>query len=196
LEKYRLLELLPSAAVEPLARPALIGDLSGNALDGSGRMPSDDTGGEHDDVDEERAVLLPLSIEGNSRSTVRTNSGGSSGKVGVTPTAGATSALFRNAMLSCMAYSFCSVSMVVLNKCISSTVDPAVKAQIPNFSVVFFQCLIAVVLVETARFFKVVEYPDFNLETARAWLPLNILFISMLFSGFMALSYVSVPMVT
>lgn len=99
-------------------------------------------------------------------------------------------------LLSCLMYSGCSVSMVLLNKTISYGLDPVMRERLPDLSVVLYQCIIAVVLVETARLLKIVEYPTFNIETAISWLPLNLLFIGMLASGFIALTYVSVPMIT
>lgn len=101
-----------------------------------------------------------------------------------------------NGILSCCMYSACSVSMVILNKCISYGLEPEVRERLPDLSIVLYQCLIAVVLVELARAMKIVEYPAFNVETAISWVPLNLLFIGMLSSGFIALTYVSVPMIT
>lgn len=98
------------------------------------------------------------------------------------------------AILSCCLYSVCSVSMVLTNKVISTTV--ADKSKLPQYSIILFQCLLATIFVEGARFFNIVEYAPFNIKTAVAWLPLNILFICMLCSGFFSLIYVSVPMVT
>jgi len=43
---------------------------------------------------------------------------------------------------------------------------------------------------------KFVDYPSFNLKTAKQWLPVNLLFIGMLASSFIGLIYVSVPMFT
>ncbi len=100
------------------------------------------------------------------------------------------------AVLSCAMYTFCSVSMVLVNKYISSNMAPEVKKKIPELTIVLFQCIVAVVLVEIARAFKIVEYPSFNLKTAKQWLPLNILFVGMLCSSFIALIYVNVPMFT
>jgi len=91
---------------------------------------------------------------------------------------------------------FCSVSMVLVNKAISADMTLEMRHQLPDFAIVLYQCLIAVVLVEFARIFNIVEYPPFNFQTARSWLPVNILFVGMLCSGFISLVYVSVPMVT
>jgi GDP-mannose transporter len=99
-------------------------------------------------------------------------------------------------VLSCLMYTFCSVFMVLSNKAISSTLPDEVKKRLPQLTVILFQCLVAVLLVEGAKLFKIVEYPNFNWKVARAWLPLNLLFIGMLITGFLSLVYVSVPMVT
>jgi GDP-mannose transporter len=59
-----------------------------------------------------------------------------------------------------------------------------------------YQGMVAVALVSFAKRMRWVDYPAFNVETAKAWLPLNVLFVSMLSSGFISLSFVSVPIVT
>ena len=93
-------------------------------------------------------------------------------------------------------YTFCSVGMVLSNKAISSSLPEEYRKQLPQLTVILFQCLVAVVLVEGAKAFKLVDYPAFNVSTAKAWLPLNLLFIGMLVTGFLSLVYVSVPIVT
>jgi GDP-mannose transporter len=106
---------------------------------------------------------------------------------------------FRSSLFgiaACALYTFCSVTMVLSNKAISTSVDVEDKNRLPQMSIVMFQCLFAVVLVEFAKFWKVVEYGNFELKTAKQWLPLNVLFVGMLCTGFMSLVYVSVPMVT
>lgn len=99
-------------------------------------------------------------------------------------------------VLSCLMYTFCSVSMVLSNKAISTTLSTEARTSLPQLSVILFQCVIAVVLVECAKMLKIVDYPAFSLKTAKSWLPLNILFIGMLVTGFLSLVYVSVPIVT
>jgi hypothetical protein len=99
-------------------------------------------------------------------------------------------------VLSCLMYTFCSVFMVLSNKAISSSLPTEARKRLPQLTVILFQCLVAVLLVESAKLLKIVEYPRFNWKTARAWLPLNLLFIGMLITGFLSLVYVSVPMVT
>lgn len=101
-----------------------------------------------------------------------------------------------NALLSILMYVCCSVSMVLVNKCISVSLEPEVRARMPQISVIAFQCFVAVVLVEVAKAYKFVDYPAFDMKTAKAWLPLNVLFVSMLCTGFLSLVYNNVPMVT
>ncbi len=100
------------------------------------------------------------------------------------------------AVLSSMLYTFCSVGMVLANKFIPFSLPLEVRDEIPSVLVVWFQCLVALVLVSIAKYYKLVEYPDFDWEIVKAWLPLNIFFIAMLVTGFMSLFYCSVPIVT
>ena len=101
-----------------------------------------------------------------------------------------------NGVMSCVMYSVVSVCMVISNKMISSTLPSEARAHLPQASVILFQCFIAVVMVAAAKQCNIVEYPSFSFAVAKSWMPLNILFIGMLFSGFMSLVYVSIPMVT
>jgi hypothetical protein len=100
------------------------------------------------------------------------------------------------AIASCILYSLCSVAMVLTNKGISIAVPREFKPDLPQFSIIIFQCLVAVVFVEAARLTKFIEYPSFNIQQAKPMVPLNALFIGMLLSGFLSLVYVSVPIVT
>ena len=97
--------------------------------------------------------------------------------------------------ISCAMYTFFSVSMVLSNKAISTSLDQSIRAKMPQMSVILYQNIIAVILVETAKYFKYIDYPNFSRETAQSWLPMNALFVAMLCSGFLALCYISVPMV-
>ena len=106
------------------------------------------------------------------------------------------SSSFWAGILSCCMYTFCSVSMVLSNKAISTSLPIEDRKRMPQLTVILFQCIVAVVLVESAKALKWIEYPNFNFSTAKSWLPLNLLFIGMLVTGFLSLVYVSVPMVT
>lgn len=101
-----------------------------------------------------------------------------------------------NAILSCLAYSSCSIMMVLANKYVTISVDSSMRSQIPNIAIVWFQCVFAVILLEISKLLGFVEYPGLEYNQIKSWLPINILFIAMIFTGFMSLVYVSVPMVT
>lgn len=98
-------------------------------------------------------------------------------------------------ILSCLMYTFFSVSMVLANKAISQTLSPSVRSHIPQMSVILYQNMLAVFLVQSAKACRLIDYPNFQLSVAYSWLPMNALFVGMLCSGFMSLVYVSVPMV-
>ena len=99
-------------------------------------------------------------------------------------------------MLTCFFYSFASCSMILINKAISYEFDESVRRKLPFVGIVFYQCVVSLLLVEIFRIFGVIEQYSFDISVAKSWLPLNLLFIGMLFSGFMALSFLSVPMNT
>ena len=86
--------------------------------------------------------------------------------------------------------------MVIANKAVAVVLHEEVREKLPRFSIILFQCILAVVLVEAAKRLKIVEYPDFDVKVAKQWFPLNLLFIGMLCTGFLSLVYVSVPIVT
>ena len=65
-----------------------------------------------------------------------------------------------------------------------------------NILLVVFQAVVAVVSVELCKKMKWVDYPSFDMATARQWAPLNVFFCFMLFTGMAALQHNSVPMVT
>jgi len=101
-----------------------------------------------------------------------------------------------SAILSCVMYSSCSIGMVLANKAISMSLDEEIRSKVPSFACVMYQGIVAVVLVEFAKLMNWVEYPAFSWDTAKQWLPVNLIFVSMLSSSFMAMIYLSVPMVT
>ena len=57
---------------------------------------------------------------------------------------------FWAGILSCSMYTFCSVSMVLSNKAISTSLSLEDRKRMPQLSVIFFQCVVAVILVEGA----------------------------------------------
>ena len=65
-----------------------------------------------------------------------------------------------------------------------------------NILLVVFQAIVAVICVDICKRLHWVEYPNFNLKTAKQWAPVNIFFCLMLFTGMASLQYNTVPMVT
>jgi len=96
---------------------------------------------------------------------------------------------------SCALYCFCSVSMVLVNKSLASSYIKFIDGDL-NILLVVFQAVIAVFAVQFSKMMKWVEYPGFNFTTAIQWLPVNIFFCGMLFTGMASLQHNSVPMVT
>ena len=98
--------------------------------------------------------------------------------------------------MSSIAYAVCTISMVLSNKAISAYNSAEVRARIPPFFVVFYQSVFAVAFLEILKRSKCIEYEDFTKRDAIAVLPLSILFVGMIVSGFMAISYINVPLMT
>lgn len=65
-----------------------------------------------------------------------------------------------------------------------------------NVLLVVFQAITAVLCVEFCKRMNWVEYPSFDMETAKQWAPVNILFCLMLFTGMASLQHNTVPLVT
>lgn len=138
---------------------------------------------------EQSAALLPMHIQGGGANSGVAAASGSVGK-------GPEKHSLMSSTLSCFMYTFCSVGMVLSNKAIAVAVPGIEKDRIPQISVIFYQCFLAVVMVAVAKQLKIVDYPPFSIKTALRWLPVNIMFILMLSTGLLALMYVNVPMVT
>jgi len=105
-------------------------------------------------------------------------------------------ASMMKAVGACLLYSFCSVSMVLVNKSLASSYNHLIEKGNLNFLLVVFQAVVAVIAVEFCKKMKWVEYPSFSLSTALQWAPVNILFCAMLFTGMASLQHNSVPLVT
>jgi len=100
---------------------------------------------------------------------------------------------------ACTIYSFCSISMVLVNKSLASSYNHLIEGdghRDLNILLVVFQAIIAVFCVEMCKQLGWVEYPNFRWETAKRWAPVNVFFCLMLFTSITALQYNSVPMVT
>mmetsp|Transcript_28632 Transcript_28632/g.42370 ORF Transcript_28632/g.42370 Transcript_28632/m.42370 type:complete len:387 (+) Transcript_28632:140-1300(+) len=101
----------------------------------------------------------------------------------------------RKIAFACLLYSFCSVGMVLTNKSLASSYNHLIKNDL-NILLVVIQAVVAVICVEFCKKMKWVEYPSFDVQTAKQWAPVNLLFCGMLFTGMASLQHNTVPMVT
>jgi GDP-mannose transporter len=83
------------------------------------------------------------------------------------------------AVWSCSVYSLFSMSMVLVNKMVVTTFGFKLA-----FSLLFFQSLVAVGLAVVGRSLKLITFEDLKSQNLRKWLPINIIFCVMLFTGF------------
>jgi len=96
---------------------------------------------------------------------------------------------------ACGSYSFCSVSMVLVNKSLASSYNNLIDGDL-NILLVVFQAIVAVLAVEISHRLKWIDIPSFSLDIAKQWAPVNIFFCAMLFTGMASLQFNSVPIVT
>lgn len=98
-----------------------------------------------------------------------------------------------NAIVSSLTYSFCSISMVLANKTILSKLDFSYPLVL-----LLLQASTTVALVSIAKQVvpDVVSYPSFQFAIARRMLPVTLVFMAMLLTGFLSLQNLAVPMVT
>ena len=72
--------------------------------------------------------------------------------------------------------------MVLLNKAALSSFD----FHSPN-SLLFFQCALCVLMVQITASLGVIKLEPWNLKIVRAWLPVNLIFVGMIATSFLAL---------
>lgn len=96
---------------------------------------------------------------------------------------------------ACTMYSACSVGMVLVNKSLASSYNHLIDGNL-NVLLVVFQSITAVICAQFCKRMGWIEYPPFNMRTARQWAPVNILFCFMLFTGMASLQHNTVPLVT
>ncbi|RNE99537.1 GDP-mannose transporter [Trypanosoma rangeli] len=94
-------------------------------------------------------------------------------------------------LASILAYSICSMSMIILNKLVMFTYGL-------NFpmGLLFIQNSGAVLLVSFGKYMRWIHYPDFSMEVTKKWLPLTFLFVAMLWTSMKSLHTMSVSMQT
>ena len=96
---------------------------------------------------------------------------------------------------ACLTYSFCSVTMVLVNKSLASGYNHLIDGSL-NILLVVFQAVVAVAAVKISNHLKWIEIPDISFDVAKQWAPVNIFFCAMLFTGMASLQHNTVPMVT
>ena len=88
------------------------------------------------------------------------------------------SGMTHNELVSGSAYCLSSVGMVLVNKAALSSFG----FQCPN-SLLLYQCLIALVMVQAAHFMKLVTVERLQWNIVQVWLPVNVIFVGMLWTG-------------
>jgi hypothetical protein len=78
-------------------------------------------------------------------------------------------------MMSIMAYSISSISMILLNKGFVRIYDSSL-----NFSILALQTLFGFIVVVLGKQFGFISYPDYNHNIMISWIPLAFLFIGMI----------------
>ena len=89
------------------------------------------------------------------------------------------------------AYCLASGSMIMMNKAVLSSFD----VDAPT-TMLLFQTVSSFVLVVACHFLGVVQLQAFNTDIVRIWLPVNVLFVGMILSGFWSLKYLGVGIVS
>ncbi len=87
--------------------------------------------------------------------------------------------LYSPAFLSCLVYSTFSIVMVLANKLVVSSFE--FRA---TLILLVFQNTCAVVMALVGRAMAWLTFENFTLRTAVQWLPVNVLFCLMLYTGF------------
>ena len=95
----------------------------------------------------------------------------------------------QKALLSALAYSLMSISMVLANKLILSTHN----FDYPHI-LLLLQCVTSLSFVYFGRHLGLVEIDKLDRLKLLQWLPVNLFFLLMLLSGFYSLKLLSVPM--
>ena len=93
--------------------------------------------------------------------------------------------------VSILIYSSCSISMILMNKLVMDTY----KLNYP-MGLLFLQNLAAWVLVVGAKKFGFISYPAFDMAVVKRWLPLTVLFVTMLYPSMKSLKLMSVAVQT
>ena len=93
---------------------------------------------------------------------------------------------------SVLVYMLCSVSMILLNKLVTT------RHRLEHFALVMvlLQCVAGAALAHGLRRAGWVEYPPLSGQVVKAWLPVTALFVAMLVTSLLSLHYMSLAMYT
>jgi GDP-mannose transporter len=98
---------------------------------------------------------------------------------------------YSREFVSGLSYCVMSTTMVLMNKHALSSF----RFQCPN-SLLFFQCALCCVLVKLTEAVGLITIERLSWRIVRLWLPVNVLFVLMIWSSFFALKFLNVAMVT
>jgi hypothetical protein len=89
---------------------------------------------------------------------------------------------------SCLTYMVCSMFITIANKVLNSSVHVDIPKQPYTLAMIAFQSLVAAVVTAILnRIGGIGEPVAFRLSTLQKWVPANLFFTSMLYTGFMCL---------
>jgi GDP-mannose transporter len=99
-------------------------------------------------------------------------------------------------LISCLCYSFCSLSTVLTNKMLNSSFEVDITKQTYSLAMLAFQSYVASMVLGIAYFSGFTSEVKMSVSSLTAWFPVTVCFVAMLFTGFVSLGHNSVPMVT
>lgn len=97
----------------------------------------------------------------------------------------------HNAFIAVIMWSTCSISMILMNKVILTTYSFEY-----NVLLLLYQNSLCVIVMFVAKTMGFIELEELKFKKVKNWLPLDVFFVFMLYSGTFSLKYLSVPMVT
>ena len=95
------------------------------------------------------------------------------------------------ALISGVSYCVASASMILVNKHVLSSFG----FRFTN-TLLLLQSVIAAIIILVTAGLRLIRLEPINADMVKLWLPVNFLFVGMIWTGFISLKYVSVPMVT
>lgn len=94
-------------------------------------------------------------------------------------------------VLSALSYSACSIAMVMANKAVVSTYGYPY-----HMCLLLFQTVATLLLILLWSKLGYLDLPTFDTRIAVRWFPVNLFFLAMLFTSYLSLKLLAVPMVT